>query len=221
VGSSVREAIRTRRFIGLYIACLICAFGLFVPFVHVVPYALDHGMSQSHALWLLPAIGVGSTAGRFLLGNWADRIGRRRGLIVMFAGIAIAFAIWALATTVWTLVFFAVVFGLFYGGFVALVPALVMDYFGGRNISGIIGILYTSVAVGTLVGPSLAGYVFDVRHSYALAIAVSACTNVVAAAIVALSSREPVRSTVRAAARTSIRPQDRVARRVRRRELAR
>lgn len=135
--------------------------------------------------------------------------------------LSIAFTIWALATTVWTLVFFAVVFGLFYGGFVALVPALVMDYFDGRNISGIIGILYTSVAVGTLIGPSLAGYVFDVRHSYALAIAVSACTNVVAAAIVALSSREPVRSAVGAPARTSIRPQDRVARRVRRRELAR
>jgi hypothetical protein len=28
------------------------------------------------------------------------------------------------------------------------------DYFGGRHISGIIDILYTSVAIGTLIGPS-------------------------------------------------------------------
>jgi hypothetical protein len=31
-------------------------------------------------------------------------------------------------------------------------------FFGGRNVSGIIGILYTSVAFGTLLGPSAAGH---------------------------------------------------------------
>ena len=30
-----------------------------------------------------------------------------------------------------------------YGGWVALLPAVVMDYFGGRNIGALIGILYT------------------------------------------------------------------------------
>jgi len=46
-GASLREAIRSRRFIGLYAACLACSFGLFVPFVHLVPYALDHGIAQA------------------------------------------------------------------------------------------------------------------------------------------------------------------------------
>ena len=36
---------RSRRFISLYAACLICSFGVFVPFVHLVPYALDHGVA--------------------------------------------------------------------------------------------------------------------------------------------------------------------------------
>jgi hypothetical protein len=60
-----------------------------------------------------------------------------------------------------------------------------MDYFGGRNVSGIIGILYTSVAFGTLVGPSAAGFAFDVSHSYTLPIVASVCANMNAAAIVA------------------------------------
>jgi hypothetical protein len=59
-----------------------------------------------------------------------------------------------------------------------------MDYFGGRNVSGIIGILYTSVAFGTLVGPSAAGFAYDVNHSYTLPILISAAANVVAALIV-------------------------------------
>src|SRR6202167_5326981 len=39
---SVREAMRSRRFISLYAACLICSFGILVPFVHLIPYALAH-----------------------------------------------------------------------------------------------------------------------------------------------------------------------------------
>ena len=47
---------------------------------------------------------------------------------------------------------------LFYGGWVAILPAVVADHFGARRVSGIIGVLYTSVAIGTLVGPSAAGF---------------------------------------------------------------
>ncbi|HSY55422.1 MAG TPA: MFS transporter, partial [Bradyrhizobium sp.] len=80
-------------------------------------------------------------------------------------------------------------YGVFYGGWVAVLPAVVMDYFGGRNVSGIIGVLYTSAAIGTLIGPSAAGFAFDLSHSYELPIIASAATNVVAAVIVALMPR--------------------------------
>jgi MFS family permease len=188
-GASVREAVTSRRFAGLYAACLICAFGVFVPFVHLVPYALDHGVPPSRAVLLLGAIGVGSTVGRFFLGGLADRIGRRPSLLLMFVGMAFALGVWAISTGIWSLAAFALIFGAFYGGWVAVLPALVMDYFGGRNVSGIIGILYTSVALGTLIGPSAAGFAFDLTRSYALPIGVGVVANVIAAAIVLAMSR--------------------------------
>ena len=191
-GASVREAVRSRRFIGLYAACLICSFGLFVPFVHLVPYAQDHGIAQSSAVLLLGVIGVGSTAGRFLLGGLADRMGRRHALLAMFVGMALALLVWAGSTDLWALAAFAFAYGIFYGGFVALLPALVMDYFGGRNVGSIIGILYTSVAFGTLIGPSAAGFAFDLSHSYALPILASAAANLVAAGIMAGTSKSTV-----------------------------
>jgi OFA family oxalate/formate antiporter-like MFS transporter len=52
---------------------------------------------------------------------------------------------------------------------------VVIDYFGAQNASTIIGILYTSVAFGTLIGPSAAGYAFDLSHSYTLPIIASVC----------------------------------------------
>jgi MFS family permease len=191
-GASVSEAVGSRQFVGLYAACLICSFGLFVPFVHLVPYALDHGVPRSSAVLLLAMIGVGSTAGRFFLGGLADRMGRRLALLAMFAGMALALAVWALSTVLWALAAFAFAYGVFYGGFVAILPALVMDNFGGRNVGGIIGVLYTSVAFGTLIGPSAAGFAFDLSHSYSLPIFASVCANIIAAGIVAGTSKAPV-----------------------------
>ena len=78
---------------------------------------------------------------------------------------------------------------MFYGGWVAVLPAVVMDYFGGRNVCGIIGILYTSVAFGTLIGPSAAGFAFDLSHSYTLPILASAAANIIAAMIVTMMVR--------------------------------
>jgi MFS family permease len=194
-GAAVSEAIRSMRFISLYAACLICSFGVFVPFVHLVPYARDHGIAPSSAVLLLGVIGVGSTAGRFFLGGLADRMGRELSLLAMFVGMALALAMWAISTTVWPLVAFALVYGVFYGGWVAVLPAVVMDYFGGRNVSGLIGILYTSVAFGTLVGPSAAGFAFDFSHSYMLPILLSAGANIVAAIIVTATSGVAVSKT--------------------------
>src|SRR6185437_9938728 len=190
-GVSVHDAVRTRPFVCLYLACLVCSFGVFVPFVHLVPYATDHGIAPSSAVLLLGAIGVGSTLGRFLLGSLADRMGRRASLVMMFLGMGLALAIWAASTGFWSLAVFACVFGVFYGGWVAVLPAVVMDYFGGRSVSGIIGILYTSVAFGTLIGPSAAGFAFDLRHSYMVPILVGVCANIIAAAIVGTTSAVP------------------------------
>jgi MFS transporter, OFA family, oxalate/formate antiporter len=184
-GASVAEAIRSRQFVGLYLACLICSFGVFVPFVHLVPYALDRHVDQSAAVMLLALIGVGSTVGRFFLGGLADRMGRQSFLLSMFVGMAATLAIWLVATTFWSLAGFALLFGIFYGGWVAILPAVIMDYFGGRNVSGIIGILYTSVAIGTLIGPSAAGFIFDLNHSYTLPILMSVGANIAAAGIAA------------------------------------
>jgi MFS family permease len=188
-GASVRAAVRSRRFIALYAACLICSFGVFVPFVHLVPYARDHGVAASTAVLLLGMIGIGSTAGRFFLGGLADRIGRQSSLLSMFAGMAIALSIWLVSAGVWSLAAFAFVYGVFYGGWVAVLPAVVMDQFGGRNVSGIIGILYSSVAFGTLIGPSAAGFAFDWTGNYTMPILASAAANIAAAVIVALTFR--------------------------------
>jgi MFS family permease len=145
---------------------------LFVPFVHIVPFARDLGISPATAVLLASLIGIGSISGRFGLGTIADRLGRRNTMIVMFLGLTAMLAFWLVARNAWLLAIFALVYGAFYGGFVALIPAVIIDYLGPRNAGAIIGALYTSVAPGTLAGPPLAGYAYDLWGSYTIPLVV-------------------------------------------------
>jgi MFS family permease len=78
----------------------------------------------------------------------------------------------------------AVFFGAIYGGYIALGPAVVTDYFGTRAAGGIIGALYSSRAVGVFVGPVFAGAAFDALGSYDFPIILGAivclCTGLLA-----------------------------------------
>lgn len=189
-GLSVREAVASRSFWALYAACLAVGFGVFIPFVHLAPYALDQGYSEREGVLLLSLMGVGSISGRFFLGGLADRFGRRRALLLMFAGIFVAQLLWLAFSSLPGLACYALLHGCFYGGFVALIPAVTMDYFGLRSVNGVIGLLYTSVAFGTLLGPTFAGLAFDLAGSYVLPISVSAGLAALGGAIAA-TMRKP------------------------------
>ncbi len=190
-GMSLRQALRSGPFWLLFVSATVTSFGLFIPFVHLSRYAVDHGHSEAQGILMVSLIGVGSILGRFVLGGLADRLGRRRSFGGMFVGMLVMLVWWYLSTGLVPLGIFAVLFGTFYGGFVALSPALAADYFGGRSISGIIGFLYSGVAVGTLCGPVLAGVAFDLYGSYQLPILAAAACNIVAVIAIA-SLRDPV-----------------------------
>ncbi|MGE0659294.1 MAG: MFS transporter [Reyranellaceae bacterium] len=182
-------ALRSRPFWMLYAACCSSGLALFVPFVHLVPYASDHGVDPQQALLLISIIGVGSIVGRFAFGGIADRYGRRVGLALMFAGLTAMMLWWSVSSASWALIVFAALFGAFYGGFVALIPAMTADYFGVRHVSSIIGLLYTSVAFGTLFGPAVAGYAFDLTRSYQFAILGAAAMMALAVVFMLLAPR--------------------------------
>ena len=78
------------------------------------------------------------------------------------------------ASSYWLLALFAVVFGMCYGAAVALLPTIVMDLYGARAVSGIIGFLYTGAGIGTLLGPWLAGVAYDALGTYRVPIVAAA-----------------------------------------------
>jgi len=165
-GVSLGAALRMPQFWMLYAVGFLLCVGFFVPMVHLVPHARDAGYTEAQGVALVSLLGLGSLLGRFAIGGIADRIGHMRALVALAAGLGAMFLLWWIAGNYWLLAIFAVTFGSLYGGYVALSPTICMDLFGGRNVAGIIGCLYTAAGLGTLIGPTIAGAAFDAHGSY-------------------------------------------------------
>lgn len=190
-GLLLREAIRLPLYWSMYGCYVLFGFGVFVPFVHLVPYAQDAGVARPLAILLFTLIGVGSTLGRFFLGRVADRVGRKLALVLIVLGVGGLQVVWLAAGQFWSLALYALVYGTCYGGFVALVPTMIVDYFGPRSAGGLLGVQYTSVALGTLVGPAFAGFAFDLSGSYTVPILAAAATGTASAIWLALLPPPP------------------------------
>lgn len=190
-GISLRIALHTPAFWLLYASLILSCIGLFVPIVHLGPYAQDVGHTAAQGVTLVSLIGLGSLLGRFTIGGFADRLGRLPSLAIAYLGLGAMLMVWLTAGNYWLLAVFAIVFGMCYGAAVALLPTIVMDLYGARAVSGIIGFLYTGAGIGTLFGPWLAGVAYDELGAYDVPIVAGALSSLLAAAcILVLVQRE-------------------------------
>lgn len=169
-GLALKEAVRSPSFQWLYMGALLGAPVMFIPFAHISAAARDAGVPEAQAVGLVGLIGIGSLVGRFAIGWLADRLGRVKTLMLMQALMGLSYLVWAGAHDRWQFALFAIWFGLSYGSIVSLLPAICMDLFGGKAVSAIIGTLYTGAALGNLLGPVVAGKVFDITQSYGMVI---------------------------------------------------
>jgi MFS family permease len=153
----------------LYLGTLLVSVPIALPFVHLVASARDMGLPPADALGLLGQLGLGSIAGRFLLGALADMLGRRRVFLLCCAGVAAATLLWAASPGRAGLTVFALAFGMLYGGFVALLPAFTVDCFGPRAAGRALGLLYTGRAAALFAAPVAAAALFAAGYTLPLA----------------------------------------------------
>jgi MFS family permease len=178
------EAVRDRDYRRLYLAMVLMAVALFVPFVHLPGYAEGAGVDEVAAAALVGVIGAASIAGRLVLGAVAARTGVTRAFRGCFLAMGGSFALWLVGGSYWVLVLFAVVLGVGYGGFVAIGPAVVAERFGTPRLGGLLGVLYTSVGIGSAFGAPLAGAAIDASGSYVPAVAGCLVLGIVAYLVV-------------------------------------
>jgi len=169
IGISLAQAVRTRAF---WIFC--GAQACFIPClttipVHIVPHAVDLGMSTTTAALLLSVIGAFSILGRLLVGFGSDRIGGRRAMLLCFCILLLSMLALRFSETASFLFAIAAVYGVCHGGFFTVVSPVIAEYFGTASHGAIFGVVLFAGTLGGAVGPLLAGHSFDTFDSYDLA----------------------------------------------------
>jgi MFS family permease len=164
---------KNRNFRILYAGGFISTLGYVMPFTYLPQYAIQQGISTSNAVWLLSIMGICSATGRVALGFAADRLGQLPMLrFCIFVG-GVSTLCWMACTTMATISVYAAVFGFFSGGLISLMPAVTAKLFGIDKLGEVIGLLYTSQALGNLLSAPIAGYLYAARKSYYPPIAVA------------------------------------------------
>ncbi len=185
-GFSLREAIRTRQFWTLSTMFLSLCFCLQVIMVHIVPHAIDTGISPASAASILTIIGGINVASRVMMGGVGDRIGNKPALIICCMLMVIALSWAVVAKELWMLYLLAVVFGFSYGGLMALMSPTVAELFGLRAHGVLYGTVTFYATIGGAAGPLVAGHIFDITSSYHLAFLVCVALSVVGLALILL-----------------------------------
>jgi MFS transporter, OFA family, oxalate/formate antiporter len=190
-GWSLAEALRARVFWMLAATFTATWLPVFIPLVHIIPFARDLGYSPLVSSSVLSVLGIGAVPGRLAMGAASDRIGRKATLALALALQAIAFAAFVLARDLPALYATAATFGFSYGAVSALFPAIVGDFFGRERAGAIVGFLFALAGSMGAWGPLVAGAVYDATRSYSPVFAASAVLNVLALAALA-AARPPL-----------------------------
>jgi len=181
-GLSIAQAIKTSRFWILSLVQFCFFFCIQVIIVHIVPHAIDIGISAIVAASITSIIAGISVIGRLSTGFISDKVGGRLLLIacIFLATLALLWLLFAKET--WMLYIFAIIFGIAYGGGVPLQTIIGAELFGPSSLGMILAVLMFCGTIGGALGAPLAGSIFDITGSYSLAFLI--CVIICALAVI-------------------------------------
>ncbi len=186
------ETLKTPAFYFMWIAYCLGTIAGFMAISQLVPYAKNVGIGALGTTGIVVGA-LGSASGRILSGAFSDAMGRLNVLRLMIAISAVAMPILIVGGGN-VLVFFAMVFVVYwcYGTLLSVNASTSSDFWGTKNAGLNYGMLFTAWGVAGLIGPRIAGTLFDKYQNYDVAFYTAAGLAVVALVAVVLARRPTV-----------------------------
>jgi MFS family permease len=133
---------------------------------HLVPYVQDRGIAGENPAILMSIMAFAGIIGKILVGAAADRFSHR--LLFYTASAILAGALLLLRETLSfdLLMMTSGLLGLATGGFLPLIGAVVAGRFGHMAFGRVMGLLGPFTMPVAVLGPPLAGHIFDLTGSY-------------------------------------------------------
>ncbi|KAI9142038.1 major facilitator superfamily domain-containing protein [Paraphysoderma sedebokerense] len=153
---------KNAKFLPLFMASVFAPFGYLIPFVFLPVYCDYVGLSQGVGAYMLSLVNGFSIVGRIVMGLVSDKFGHVNSYIFcLFISGCSMVSIWLFGDSILMLSIFSIVYGIFAGGFISLVPVVSAYLFGIHGIATIVGLLYSASSLGQLAGPPIAGALID------------------------------------------------------------
>ena len=175
------DMLKTNTFYFLWVAyCLGSAAGLMV-ISQLVPFGTAAGLSAAAASLGLTLGAVGNTGGRVLSGWMSDTFGRLNTLRLMILVSAIAMPLFYIFREQAVLFYlFIIIVYYCYGTLLSVFAATSADFYGTKHLGVNYGLLFSAWGVAGLLGPVIAGNVYDRYGNYQLAFYLAAGLSIVA-----------------------------------------
>lgn len=178
------QMLRDYRFYLLWISFFFMALTGLMVIGHLAAYAQERGIEPVAAALAVSTLSAFNALGRPGAGAISDKLGRATTMFILFAiqGIVVI-AFPHIAISLAAIYICAAIIGFNFGSNFALFPSATGDFFGTKNLGVNYGLVFTSYGVGGVVGPIMAGYVYDVTGSYEIAFTVAGVLALIAACL--------------------------------------
>lgn len=160
--------------------------------IHQISILTEAGITRTNAAWLASLAGIAALAGKLTSGWLIDRFPANWvGGITLTAG-AISFLLLMDGIHTPVLIVLAMaVSGYTTGSKLQIASYLTSRYGGLKNFGVIYGLMTSLIAVGSGLGPMLAGYTYDVSGNYTVFLIAGAIGSVLCGAILVSLPRTP------------------------------
>jgi MFS family permease len=165
-GLSLRQTLKTATFWILFLSSFLTGFAPHTIQVHLIPYITGLGLSENVAALTLTGYTVLSVVGRLGFAALGDIYDKKRLFVIAALIEAVGVFILIHISASWMILPFLVLYGLGYGGTVPLTPAMQADCFGTKSFASIRGLMMLSHTIPGILGPFLAGWLYDVLGNY-------------------------------------------------------
>lgn len=168
-GTTVKEALKMRAFWHITFANIFQAAAMSTVMFYAVPYLSSLGMDRAIAGTIVMLYTFISLFGRIFLGTFCDYF-RKSWVLATAIGMQVIGLVlyWQMqpSPSWWFILLFAIPYGIGVAGVAPLRAPVIMDYFGTKSFASIYGILSIVFAVGNVIPPPIAGWIWDTYHDY-------------------------------------------------------
>ena len=165
-GIGLKEALKHKAFISLSIVEITRHMITSSVVLHVMPYLSSVGISRTTAGMVAGVIPVFSIVGRFGFGWIGDTLDKRYRMAAGFVLIAAGLLGLCFVQQGWAVLISVFFLSSGWGGSMILSRTIQAEYFKKEYFGRMLGILMGFGSIGGIIGPTLAGWVFDHLASY-------------------------------------------------------